>query len=115
LHGLINIAGIDDPAGRYRSAPPSVEAELLKNLPEQQLNHSFSKHQPIDERNALGLFDLRFSAHTHRRVFFPSSLITPIFIFPPYGFFQAFGFFCLSCDRGTGTWRLRPAFSRPLK
>lgn len=102
--GLINIAGIDDPAGRaIGQHRPVVEAELLKNLPEQHFT-ILLKHQPIVNRNALGLFDLQLSGHTHKGQIFPFSLITR-FYFPLHtGFFRLSDSSCLHVSRGTGTW-----------
>jgi len=104
VDGLINIAGIDDPAGRaagqYR---PVDEAELLGALPA----HHFTillKHQPVVDGKALDLFDLQLSGHTHKGQIFPFSLITRLYFPLQTGFFQLSKLSCLRVSRGTGTW-----------
>lgn len=102
--GMINLAGIDDPAGRmagqYR---PVREAELLASLPA-GLFTILLKHQPVVDRNALDGFDLQLSGHTHRGQIFPFSLITRLYFPLHSGFYQLSRRSALQVSRGTGTW-----------
>lgn len=102
--GVINLAGIDDPAGRmagqYR---PVREAELLASLPE-RLFTILLKHQPVVDREALDGFDLQLSGHTHRGQIFPFSLITRLYFPLHSGFYQLSRRTALQVSRGTGTW-----------
>ncbi len=102
--GVINLAGIDDPAGRmagqYR---PVGEAELLASLPA-GLFTILLKHQPVVDRKALDGFDLQLSGHTHRGQIFPFSLITRLYFPLHSGFYQLSHRSALQVSRGTGTW-----------
>jgi len=102
--GLINIAGIDDPAGRamgqYR---PVVEAELLEALPAQYFT-LLLKHQPVVDRKSFDRFDLQLSGHTHKGQIFPFSLITRLYFPLHTGFFRLSNLSWLRVSRGTGTW-----------
>ncbi|OPY86369.1 MAG: putative metallophosphoesterase [Syntrophus sp. PtaU1.Bin208] len=102
--GMINIVGIDDPAGRvagqYR---PVGEGALLGTLPAQFFT-LLLKHQPLVDKNALDRFDLQLSGHTHKGQIFPFSLLTRWYF--PYhtGYFRLSGLSRLHVSRGTGTW-----------
>ena len=102
--GLINIAGVDDPAGKrtgqYRGIP---ETKMLAGLPGKTYT-LLLKHQPLIDQEALGDFDLQLSGHTHKGQIFPFSMVTGL-VFPLQG-----GSFNLPegsrlyVSRGTGTW-----------
>ena len=102
--GLINIAGVDDPAGKrmgqHRGIP---ETKILADLPK----HTYTillKHQPIIDPEALGAFDLQLSGHTHKGQIFPFSMVTGL-VFPlQSGSSQLPGGSRLYVSRGTGTW-----------
>lgn len=102
--GLINIVGIDDPAGRaVNRRRPVDEAELLATLPARHFT-LLLKHQPLMDRNALDRFDLQLSGHTHKGQIFPFSLITGLYFPFQAGTFQLSGLSRLHVSRGTGTW-----------
>jgi len=102
--GLINIVGLDDPAGRrYGLSGEVSERQLLS-----QFNRDYFtlllKHQPVVNADVHGLFDLQLSGHTHQGQIFPFSLITRIF-FPNHGgYFNLPNQSVLYVNRGTGTW-----------
>jgi predicted MPP superfamily phosphohydrolase len=101
---LINIVGIDDPAGRpagqYRAA---MESKLLENLPVQHFT-ILLKHQPVVDGNSLDRFDLQLSGHTHKGQIFPFSLITRLYFPLHTGSFRLSDLSRLHVSRGTGTW-----------
>ncbi len=81
VQNTINIAGIDDPLGsnRNNSNTAKHEKEILSQLPSDKFT-LFLKHRPNIDKNALGLFDLQLSGHTHGGQSFPMNLaIIPFF------------------------------------
>jgi uncharacterized protein len=100
---IINIAGVDDDAGRYFNYVEIPENVLLSGLPK-DLFTILLKHKPVIERSAINLFDLQLSGHTHKGQIFPFNFITRLF-FPMYnGFFKLSDISYLYVSRGTGTW-----------
>ncbi|MBA4416954.1 MAG: metallophosphoesterase [Syntrophus sp. (in: bacteria)] len=104
IDGVMNIAGIDDIAGRDHPAYRNIEERvLLSNLPGDRFN-LLLKHRPLINRDTLGLFDLQLSGHTHKGQIFPFSYIAML----PFPFLS--GYFYLGkgshlyVSRGTGTW-----------
>jgi len=102
--GLINIAGVDDPIGKRLGLMKEVSEQwLISRLPREKFT-LLLKHQPRVERNALGLFDLQLSGHTHKGQFFPFSIITH-FIYPAdSGLAHLPNSSHLYVSRGAGTW-----------
>ena len=104
VSGLINIAGVDDPAdGRNNPSIKISEKKLRSELP----TNAFSillKHRPILEKDAVGLFDLQLSGHTHKGQIFPMTLLTRLSF--PYlaGLFNLQNHAYLYVSRGSGTW-----------
>ncbi|HOV90033.1 MAG TPA: metallophosphoesterase [Syntrophorhabdaceae bacterium] len=103
LDGTINIAGIDDPAGKPFNYVEVDESHLLKGLP-RDLFTILLKHQPIVDHNALKYFDLQLSGHTHGGQIFPFRYITKIFYTYPSGLVSLAKDKFLYTSRGTGTW-----------
>jgi predicted MPP superfamily phosphohydrolase len=102
--GLINLAGVDDPAGQSFGLFKGVsEKELLSPLPREKFT-LLLKHRPDLEKSALGLFDLQISGHTHQGQIFPFRLITRLFY--PYdgGSFRLPNHSMMHVSRGSGTW-----------
>ncbi len=101
---LINIAGVDDPAGkRYGLLKGVGEKELLSGLPPDKFT-LFLKHRPLLDKNALGLFDMQLSGHTHKGQIFPLSLITRLFYPADSGSLALLNNSTLYVSRGVGTW-----------
>ncbi len=103
--GIINIAGVDDPAMARvtRSRPPIADHVLLAGLPP-DLFTLFLKHRPAVERESLGHFDLQLSGHVHNGQIFPFNLVTRFFYPAKIGYSPYPGNSALYVSRGTGTW-----------
>ena len=104
ISGLINIAGVDDPAGRSRGQYREVsEEELLSNLPQEKFT-LFLKHRPEVGGRSEGLFDLQLSGHTHRGQIFPFRFLVKLSY--PYiaGLYTLEKGSKLYTSRGSGTW-----------
>jgi uncharacterized protein len=101
--GIINIAGVDDDAGKFFNYVEISENVLLSGLPK-GLFTILLKHKPIVEPAAMDLFDLQISGHTHKGQIFPFNFIVKLF-FPMYkGFFKLSDVSYLYISRGSGTW-----------
>jgi hypothetical protein len=104
IEGLINIAGVDDPAARRFGQSASVpEKTLLSSLPP-SLFTLLLKHRPEVSKESLGLFDLQLSGHTHKGQIFPFSLITRLYYPVHAGLKDLPGGSHLYVSRGAGTW-----------
>jgi len=104
VEGVIQMAGVDDPAGRRGalSNKPS-ERELLAGLGRERFT-ILLKHRPEVDQEALGLFDLQLSGHVHRGQIFPFVLLTKLFYPRISGFFPLDKQSSLYVNRGSGTW-----------
>jgi predicted MPP superfamily phosphohydrolase len=102
--GLLNIAGVDDEAGKpYGLMKQVSEKEMLSKLPRNQFT-LFLKHRPVLAEEARGLIDLQLSGHTHKGQIFPFSIITKLY-YPNQAGLMAFEKNNhLYVSRGTGTW-----------
>ena len=104
IPGLLNIAGIDDPAGDYYGTRKNIrEEKLLTNLSA----HLFTlllKHEPDVAKESLGLFDLQLSGHTHKGQIFPFNLVTRIRFPFISGYYSLEKSSSLYVSRGAGTW-----------
>jgi hypothetical protein len=107
LNGLMNIVGIDDPAGKRRYPENNVvgkeEKILLAHLDSEKFT-LLLKHRPTVERGSIGQFDLQLSGHTHGGQIFPFNLITRLFYSNQRGLHRLDMGSVLYVSRGTGTW-----------
>ena len=106
LGELLNIVGVDDPAGsRYQGslAAEQKELSLLSGLNQQRFT-LLLKHRPLVEIESLGHFDLQLSGHTHGGQIFPFSLITALYYDNQSGLAHLDKGGLLYVSRGTGTW-----------
>lgn len=102
--GVINIAGVDDPAGsRYGLASEAAENIALSKLSGKYFT-LLLKHQPVLNGAASGSFDLQLSGHTHGGQIFPFNLVTSRFFRYHRGYFNLPNHARLYVSRGTGTW-----------
>jgi len=104
VEGVINIAGVDDPAGKdYGLLKNISEKELLAKLPREKFT-ILLKHRAIVDENSLGLFDLQLSGHTHKGQIIPFGLITRLYYPVDAGLLKLMDNSHLYVSRGSGTW-----------
>jgi len=103
--GLINIAGVDDPAARYfKIAATPPEKDVLSELPADTFT-LLLKHRPVISKESLGLFDLQLSGHAHKGQIFPFSLFTKLYYYPiDAGLQELADGSHIYVSRGSGTW-----------
>ena len=101
---IMNIAGVDDPAGKTFNRYNNVREKALLS----ELNNGrftlLLKHRPFVDNASQGLFDLQLSGHTHKGQIFPFTLITKMFFPHQSGIFNLLNNSILYVSRGTGTW-----------
>lgn len=98
-----NIAGVDDDAVRqYGGGSNRTEKEILSTLPREFFT-ILLKHRPWLDSDALYLFDLQLSGHTHGGQIFPFGFVTWLANRFNSGLFR-FGEKFLHVSRGSGTW-----------
>ncbi len=104
IAGIINIAGVDDPAGKMLGVAHDIsERELLSGLPRDKFT-LFLKHRPLVDRTAVGLFDLQLSGHIHKGQIFPFTLITALLYPVTSGRLDLPDNSFMYVSRGSGTW-----------
>jgi predicted MPP superfamily phosphohydrolase len=102
--GPITIVGVDDQTQiQLQQGKWVSELQLLKDCPKEKFT-LFLKHRPSVEQNAIGLFDLQLSGHTHRGQIFPFRYIAQIAYPMNAGRFDLANGSILRVSRGTGTW-----------
>jgi predicted MPP superfamily phosphohydrolase len=100
---IINIAGVDDAAGKPFGYKGISERALLSKLPD-SLFTILLKHKPNVDKDAQGLFDLQLSGHTHKGQIYPFRYLTQLF-FPLYtGYYSLANNAHLYVSKGSGTW-----------
>jgi predicted MPP superfamily phosphohydrolase len=102
--GIITVVGIDDPTGKYFGLYKGVSEKSLLSHHSNKKFVLLLKHMPTVSKEALGLFDLQLSGHTHKGQIFPFNLITRLFF--PYhtGLIPLLHGSQLYVSRGSGTW-----------
>lgn len=101
--GVLNVAGVDDPAGRpYGRMREVSEKTLMENLPGDRFT-LLLKHRPDLDKEAVGYFDLQLSGHTHKGQIFPFNFaVAPLYPAVAGRFELERGLLYVS--RGSGTW-----------
>lgn len=101
---VINIVGIDDPAGGGSGKIKNpTEKELLFGLPREKFT-VLLKHRPQVDKAAIGLFDLQLSGHAHKGQIFPFTLIIKLLYPIDAGLLDLTSGSLLYVSRGSGTW-----------
>ena len=104
IGGVLNIAGVDDPAGRYLGLTRDVhEKKMLSGLPRERFT-LLLKHRPLIDKDVDGMFDLQLSGHVHKGQIFPFSIATKLYYPVDSGLAGVAGGSQLYVSRGTGTW-----------
>jgi len=104
LAGIINIAGVDDPAGKAMGLTKDIsEKELLSTLPREKYT-VLLKHRPLVDKTAMGLFDLQLSGHIHKGQIFPFTLVTALLYPITAGKLDLPDNSFMYVSRGSGTW-----------
>lgn len=102
--GILNIVGVDDPAGKqFGLFADMPEKGLLSTLPQETFT-LLLKHRPEVDKDARGLFDLQLSGHVHKGQIFPFSIITRLFYPVRAGEMNIIDGASLYVSRGSGTW-----------
>lgn len=102
--GVINIAGVNDPTGvQMGIEKPVQEKELLSRVSPYRYT-LLLKHRPKIDPEALGLFDLQLSGHTHKGQIFPFTLLSALSYPMNAGRFDLPNGSVLYTSRGSGTW-----------
>lgn len=100
----LNMVGVDDAVGkRYGVGKKISEKELMSRFSDGKFT-LLMKHRPLVDDEAVGLFDLQLSGHTHKGQIFPFNLITMLFYPADAGFFLLDKNASLYVSRGSGTW-----------
>lgn len=103
IPGIVNIAGIDDPAGKYFQVEQVSDRSVLTGLPE-NLFTIFLKHEPVVNKETMDFAHLQLSGHTHKGQIYPFRYLTRL-VFPLYtGYHKLSENTYLYVSRGSGTW-----------
>jgi predicted MPP superfamily phosphohydrolase len=102
IAGILNVAGVDDPAVLGHQQKIN-ERQILSSLPRDKFT-LFLKHRPELERGSQGLFDLQLSGHIHQGQIFPFSLVIKLRYPAPTGLSRSPTGSLLYVSRGSGTW-----------
>lgn len=102
--GVITIAGVDDRTGvQLKVEQPESDRALLARLDRSKFT-LFLKHQPKPDADALGLFDLMLSGHTHRGQIWPFTYLSMLSYPLNAGRYELGKGSVLYTSRGSGTW-----------
>ncbi|MDK2958804.1 MAG: uncharacterized protein PWP47_848 [Synergistaceae bacterium] len=73
--GGVILAGVDDKTGNRYGRPAAQDASVLAGMPPNRFV-VLLKHQPLIDHDAVGLFDLQLSGHTHGGQIWPFYWVT---------------------------------------
>jgi uncharacterized protein len=100
---FLDVAAVDDPAGKTFDSAQVSEMKVLDSLNPEHLR-IFLKHQPKIEKDSIGKFDIQLSGHTHKGQIYPFTVIVSLFFKYMDGLFDLGKGSSLYVSRGTGTW-----------
>ncbi|HUU22348.1 MAG TPA: metallophosphoesterase [Phycisphaerae bacterium] len=104
LAGRLRLAGVDDPAGRWRDADPMTDEDVALGQPHDNPVTVLLKHQPTVTPEMLGRYRLQLSGHTHGGQIFPFRIVTALRYKYDLGLYSLEKGSMLYVNRGTGTW-----------
>ncbi len=104
IEGVINVAGVDDVAGRPIGLYRGVEEKALLSCLGPGRFNLLLKHRPDIDPGSVGFFDLQLSGHTHDGQIFPFAYVVKRFFPMVAGRFPLGKNSELYVSRGTGTW-----------
>ncbi|MGB5423694.1 MAG: metallophosphoesterase [Desulfobacterales bacterium] len=104
VSGVLNLVGVDDPAGnRFGTGRKVSEKSLLTDLPRSAFT-VLLKHRPLPDDESVGLFDLQLSGHTHKGQIFPFTVLIDLMYPKSAGLLELGAGARLYVSRGSGTW-----------
>ena len=103
--GIIQIAGVDDRAAiQTRTGTPAPDREALAKTDRSKKFVLFLKHQPHPDPDAIGMYDLMLSGHTHKGQIWPFTWLTRHSYPLNAGRYDLDRGSILYVNRGAGTW-----------
>jgi predicted MPP superfamily phosphohydrolase len=103
--GPIVIAGVDDrTAVQVHEPKPVPDREALAGTDRTKKFVLFLKHQPVPDPDAIGLFDLMLSGHTHKGQIWPFTLLVRRTYPLTAGRYDVGKGSIVYTSRGSGTW-----------
>jgi hypothetical protein len=103
--GVIQIAGVDDrTAIQIKVGTPASDREALAGTDRSKKFVLFLKHQPHPDADAIGMYDLMLSGHTHKGQIWPFTCISRRAHPLHAGRYDVGKGSVVYTSRGTGTW-----------
>jgi uncharacterized protein len=103
--GVIQIAGVDDRAAiQTKTGTPASDREALARTDRSKKFVLFLKHQPHPDPDAVGMYDLMLSGHTHKGQIWPFTYISQRAHPLHAGRYDIGKGSVVYTSRGTGTW-----------
>jgi len=103
--GVIQIAGVDDRAAiQTRTGTPAPDRVALAGTDRSKKFVLFLKHQPHPDADAIGMYDLMLSGHTHKGQIWPFTYLSQRAHPLHAGRYDVGKGSVVYTSRGTGTW-----------
>lgn len=103
--GVIQISGVDDRAAiQTRTGTPAPDREALAKTDRSKKFVLFLKHQPHPDPDAIGMYDLMLSGHTHKGQIWPFTYISQRAHPLQAGRYDVGKGSVVYTSRGAGTW-----------
>lgn len=109
IDGNISIIGIDNSIKKLRN---TSENRMLGSFPEKNYK-ILLKHQPVINKESIGLFDIQLSGHTHGGQIFPFNFLIRLFYPVTSGYIEMVNGSSLYVSRGAGVWGPQIRFLEP--